>query len=291
MDWLPPWSVAQEILLSLILPAFAAAAGLLAVVCAATRSQTIRMIGAAAALGAGLAAGNVRAGLLPWWSAEQGWPALFPATLAAVIGGVIAALVSARRHWSLELALRLITAAGCSFWLTEAFPPLSGRRTAMLMFAGMVLNWEGLLLTTSRCSRRGTLPALAILWGGAAATVLIFAHSARFFDMAVLLTAVLCGIGLVAALWNLELAALFGAPAIFFPALMLAGAANTYSEVPLAAFALTAFAPCMLWILLVRPIRLWQERALTVAAVVALLIPCAAAVVMAARTETLEFDE
>jgi hypothetical protein len=36
--------------------------------------------------------------------------------------------------------------------------------------------------------------------------------------------AVLCGAGLIAALWRAELAPLFAAPSVFFPALMLASA-------------------------------------------------------------------
>ena len=87
MDSLPPWPVALSMLLTVVLPGFAVGAGLLAGVCAATRSETARMIGGALALAGGLALGNFTRGLLPWWSLEPGWPSLFPATLAALGGG------------------------------------------------------------------------------------------------------------------------------------------------------------------------------------------------------------
>ena len=126
MDLLPPWAVVQSMLLSVVLPGFAVGAGLLAVVCAATRSETGRLIGAALALAGGLAVGNFTGGLLPWWSLELGWPGLFPATLVAIGGGVVSALAPAQCcvHWG--LALRLITVAGCAlaifsteFWIVR----------------------------------------------------------------------------------------------------------------------------------------------------------------------------
>jgi hypothetical protein len=70
MDSLPPWPVVQSMLLSVVLPGFGVAAGLLAAVCAATSSVQVRLIGGAVALMGGLAAGNFASSLLPWWSLE-----------------------------------------------------------------------------------------------------------------------------------------------------------------------------------------------------------------------------
>ena len=137
----------------------------------------------------------------------------------------------------------------------------------------------------------GALLVLVIPWGLAAATVLIHAHSARFCDLAVLQTATLAGIGLIAALRRLDVAALFASPAVFFPALMLGGTANTFSEVPAVSFILVALAPCALWTLRLPPMRRWSGRALAIAAIVAVLVPCAVAVALAMRAETLDFGE
>jgi hypothetical protein len=293
MDSLPPWPVVQALLLSVVLPGFAVGAGLLAVVCTATRSENARLIGAALALGCGLAAGNYFHELLPWWSLEFGWPSLFPATLAAVGGGIIAALVSSRSKWYLGLALRLIVVAGCAWWLTpvSAPPSISRHWLFFLLFVGSALNWEAFRLHGGRCLGRGTLLTLAIPWGAAAAAVLIHAHSARFCDLAVLMSATLAGIGLIAAIRKLELAPIFAGPAVFFPALMLNGAESTYSDVPVASFILVALAPCALWVASLPPMRSQSGRALAVTATIAILIPCAVAIALAMRAEALGFGE
>ncbi len=301
MDSLPPWPLIEGMLRSLVLPAFATAALVLAAVCILTKSVSIRMAGGAVALTAGLALGNHFRELLEWWPRDEagqllpaparGWPALLPVAVTAAGGGLLAVALSLRIHRLAGVALRLLTAAGCSWWLTEAFAPLTEARTFVLLFAGTALTWEALLFAAGRIPGCISLLALTIPWGGAAAAVLIYSHSARFSDLAVLMTASVCGIGLIAALWKLELAPLFAAPAVFLPVLLLAGAANTYSEVPVSSFACVAFAPCALWLLLLPPLRRLPARALLAVAVVAVTIPCIAGVVMAARVETLDFDQ
>jgi hypothetical protein len=296
-------------LLKLVLPAFAAAAGLFAVICLTTRSRSLRMIGGAAAVAAGLAAGNHFRELLTWWpldpgalagaaddsskvswwQVERGWAALLPATVAALCGGTAGALLSTRTHRGIGVAIRVLTASLCALWLTEVFPPLSLPATFAVMFGGMVLNWEGALLMGRTGTGKIALPVLTLVWGGSAATVLIFAHSARFSDLATLLTAGFFGAGVIAALWEQNVAVLFAAPAVFFPGLMLGGAANTFSEVPVTAFALVAFAPCVLWLLLLPPVRRWPLRVQAAAALVAVSIPCIVAVILALRVESLDF--
>ncbi len=312
MDWLPPWSLLQEMLLRLVLPAFASAFVLCALVCVLTRSRCLRMLGGAVAVAAGIYAGNhyrelltwwpadpaalAAAGddpaLVPWWQVERGWAALLPATVTALLGGAIAALVARRTHPGIGLALRLMLAALGALWLTENFPPLSLLSTTLVMFAGMALNWEALRRAESRQKDR-LLPFILILgWGVAASTVLIFAHSARFSDLGVLLTMSLTGAVAAAALWKQEITEVHAAPAVFIPGLMLAGVNNTYSMVPPEAFALLAFAPCALWLPLLLPRKYrWQERAWTALAAVVFLLPCFLAVMLAMKNETLDFSE
>jgi len=291
MDSLPPWPVVQSMLLSVVLPGFAVGAGVMAVVCAATRSEAGRWIGGALALVGGLAAGNFTRGLLPWWSLELGWPSLLPAMLMAAAGGVIAALAASRQGSCWGLALRFITVAGCSFWLAPTGSHLIRLGFFALLLAAGMLNWEAFRRDGNRSLGHAALPALAIPWGASAATVLIYAHSARFSDVAVLQTATLVGVGFVAAMWRLDVTALFAVPTVFFPALMLGGLTNTFSEVPAASFVLVALAPCALWSLRLPPMRRWSGRSLAAAALVAVLIPCAVAVALALRVETLDFGE
>ena len=106
-----------------------------------------------------------------------------------------------------------------------------------------------------------------------------------------MLTATLAGVGLVAAWRKVNLAAIFAGPAIFIPALVLGGAANTFSEVPMASFIMIALAPVAEWSLRLPPMRRWVERPLNAVAVVVILLPCVVAVALAMRAETLEFGE
>lgn len=289
MDSLPPASVVLSMLLSVVLPGFAVGAGLLAGVCSATRSETGRMIGGAVALAGGLAAGNFTRGLLPWWSFEPGWPSLFPATLTAMAGGVIASIASARRAPRWGLALRLITVAGCAWWLAPVSGPWSRLVGAVLILFGGALNWEKFCRDESRRFEPIVLLALILPWGLAAAVVLIHSHSARFCDMAVLLISTVAGVGFVARALKLSIAMVLTGPAVFIPALMLGGAANTFSEVPLASFILIALVPCALWCLRLPPLRRSSGRSFAIAAAIVVLLPCAAAVILALRAESLDF--
>jgi hypothetical protein len=307
MHRLPPWSLIEELLRTLVLPAFAGAALVLAVICAVTKREGVRVAGGALALLVGLAAGNHFRDLLEWWPAaipegdqpgparwgslERGWPALLPVTAAALALGLLATSIS---NWAGRLGgvvARAVIAAGVAWWLVEALPPISKAGTLALLLTGTVLNHEALLFAASRTLRRVSLLALTVPWCATAAVVLIFAHSARFADLAGLMAASVCGVGLAAALWKLDPAALFVGPAAFLPPLVLAGAANTFSEVPVAAFACAAFAPCALWLLSLPRLTRLSGPALAAAAIMAVLVPCAAAIVMAASTEEIDLGE
>lgn len=292
MDSLPPWPIVQSLLLTVVLPGFGSGAGLLAAVCASNRSETGRLIGAALALAGGLALGNFTRGLLPWWSLEAGWPSLLPATLVALGGGVGVALVAGRSIAGPKaLVLRMIAAAGCAWWLTPTTPPSSRLGWFLLLFVGSVFHWEAFRCVALPSLRERAVVALSIPWGMSAATVLIYAASARFFDVAVLLTSTLAGVGIIAAWRKLDAAVLLAVPTIFLPALMLAGAMNTFSEVPVVSFILVALAPCALWTLRLPPLAGGSERARALAALAAITIPCAIAIALAMRAESLNFNE
>jgi hypothetical protein len=286
---LPPWSVVQPMLLAVVLPGFAVGAGVLAGVCALTRSETGRLIGGAAALAGGLAVGNFTRGLLPWWSLEPGWPSLFPATVVALCGVVVAVVADSRANGRLGLGLRIIAVAGSAWWLTPAGTLWPRLGFFALMVVGVVLNWEAFRCRGGRSLGRNSLLLVTAPWCVAAAVVLIHAHSARFCDLAMLLAAAIAGVGFVASLRKLDIVSIFAGPAVFVPALMLAGGTNTFSEVPAASFILVALAPSALWSLQLPPMRRWSGRALAAAGVVAVLIPCAVAIILAMRAETLDF--
>ncbi len=168
MDSLPPWSVVQALLLSVILPGFVVAAALLAIVAAATSSERARCIGAGLALAAGVVAGNSSSELLSWWPLEFGWPSLLPATVAALGGGIIAAIVSSSHcKWYWGPLLRLLVMAGCVCWLTPlSTPPTPARHwLCILLFAGCVLNWEAYRVHGTRIFGSRALLTSVIPWG------------------------------------------------------------------------------------------------------------------------------
>lgn len=289
----------EETLRTLVLPAFAVAAGLFVVVCAATPSRVVRTVAAVLALLGGLAAGNEYGGMLHWWPVEsddavarwplaQGWAGLLPLTAVAVLAGAVAALFPERRRWWAP-GLRMLVATACAWWLAQAWEPVSRVAAASLLFAAMTLNGEALLHISRRCQDASPMPLLAGICGMAAATLLIFAHSARFFEIAVLMTVVTGGMALAAWFSKADMAVPAAALAVFFPGLLLGGAANTHSQVPEAAFALAALAPCMLWLLAIPPVGRRTGRGIAIAATVLVLIPCVTAVVLAAQKERLEF--
>jgi hypothetical protein len=304
MDWVPPWPQVEGALRTLMLPAFAAAAAVLAITCAVTKRPGLRMAGGVLALVAGLAAGNYFRELLDWWPRQtppdepperalwwalaRGWPALLPVTTAALALGLLAELLPGRVP---GILLRMLTAAGVAGWMTEALEPFSKTATFGVLFAGMVLNHEALLFAAGRTLGRTSLFMFALPWGSTAATVLIFAHSARFADLAGLMMASVAGAGAIAVILKLESRALFAAPAAFFPPLLLAGKVNLFGEVPTSAFACAAFAPCALWLLCLPAMQRCSPRAFAVAAVIAICIPCAVAVGVAVWYEDLSFGE
>ncbi len=290
---LPPWSLIEEILRTLVLPTFVAASVVFAVVCALSRSERWRAIGAVVALIAGLAAGNHFHPLAQWWPSPflRGWRCLLPVISGVATAAALLTLLPGRILWIGGLAARLCLAASGTWLLVEALSPLSEAWTYGVVLVGVVLNWEACRLILPGIPSRTAFVILTTVWGGASAALLIFAHSARFSDLAVLLTTSLCGVGLVALLRKLEVTFLLAVPAVFYPCLLLAGAANTYSEIPVSAFACVAFAPLGLLVLLVPQIQRLPLRVLMTIAAAALLIPCAIGVGMAAQVESLDYGE
>lgn len=299
MDWLPPvppWSLVEPVLRLLVLPGVALGGGLLALACLLTPSKPWRTFAMAFGVAAGFAVGNYRFGrvedessysLVEWWPATGGWDSLFPATLLALAGGAFAALLQHRSALG-AAGIRWLTGAACAWWLAPEGEPLGRTQHAAILFVAGMLMWE---TTRGAPGRSLGLLLLILPWGGTAALVLIYAHSARFCDLATLLTACLCGAGLVVAWWRADAEAILGAPAFFLPALMLAGLTGTYSEVPKASFILAALAPCALVLLWLPQFRRCSPRAQALLAFTAICLPCAIAAGLAMRAETLDFGE
>lgn len=311
MPPIPEWSLIQSLLLQLVLPAGAAAA----VAFLALRFIP-RLNRAAVPLGVavGLVAGNFGRGLVPFDALEFGWPGLVYAALIPLVGiGLMMAAVladakpKARRTafgFSLLLILAGVLLATPSDvplpWLTAgtpdeaASPPPASpwpQLMALPVCGLLVLGIYGSLRETlSRAWPRAGLPITGAIWGGGCMTLLLYAHSARFADLAMLMAVPLVAVGLLNRLGKPvdDRAAVAGA-SVFFPGLMLAGWLNTFSEVPAVCFALVGLAPLILGMWLIPPLRRRLDGRGKWLAVATLVVPIAVAVGVAMRYEALDF--
>jgi hypothetical protein len=245
---------------------------------------------AASALGAtlGVLAGNYQREALAItfdWQASPGRAWLLWVGVAAVLveGGVRLLRLP---HW-----LAWPARAAASFGLARLGVPAELAKahpwTAWAAGAGSFGIWAaGLAL--KRFAPAGLTAAASLCGCWASAVVLLYAHSARLFDSAVVLGAATLGVG-VAARWGrgAEAGALPFA-ALFLPALMASGQYETFSEVPETAFMLAAFAPAGA---IIAAAVACCERAgwRWVFGLVGAGLPALAAVILALRNEELSF--
>jgi hypothetical protein len=151
----------------------------------------------------------------------------------------------------------------------------------------ILLHW-GVAVSLARRWKDGLVPAVQAACLTAAAVVILHAHSARLADAALLFAMALLGPSAAAFLWRGDASSAAAAGAIALPGLLFMGQQETFSEVPLSSFALAALAPLALAVALVPALARqegWKRWALAALP----LVPAAAAVVLAARAESLPF--
>jgi len=293
MDSLPPWDLVRDLSRTLILPSAGVSAVvlILALLSGGARMAAPRgqLVVGAVALIAGLVAGNFFRGLLPWWTLERGWPALFPATVAVLLTTISVDFWRSHLRPGREIFLHSLLFIASAYWLAPGDSPRSHLGYFVLLLAAALANTQA-VHSAVRPFAASLLLALVVIWGGSAATVLVSAQSARFSEMAVLLSASLFPIGLATLRGKLNAPQLMIVPSIFLPALILNGQVSTYSQVPLLSFLLIAFAPCGLMALRWPAVATWPVLARAVALPGALLAPCALGVLLALRAEPLDFS-
>jgi hypothetical protein len=102
--------------------------------------------------------------------------------------------------------------------------------------------------------------------------------------------AALAGVGVVALAVGRKTAGVAAATAVQLPGLLLAGQQDTFSEVPVASFALVALNPLALAPLLLHGWRSAQKKGLIVVQLLLLLLPLAVAFYLAAQTGPLDLE-
>ncbi len=124
----------------------------------------------------------------------------------------------------------------------------------------------------------------------AAAVVLIHAHSKHYMDAAVISAGALLGVALASAWWSGETGPVAGGSSVFLVGLLLSGQTQTFSQVPWFVFLLVALAPLTLVLSLVPPISRLKPWLRLVLQTLLLLAPLLGAVILAARSDPLDFS-
>jgi hypothetical protein len=284
------WSILRPLLLEIVLPAVAAsAATLLALSLICKRlswPKSVEVLISPLAVAAGLVAGNLIRRDPPYWSLETDWNSLLPATLAMLFFAAVGEFHREAGRFYFGMISQVAGAILCAFWLTPV--EVAGSRWLWIgvVFVAFRTNSFALSGQWHDSVGRGGLFSLALIWGGAVGPMLAaFSHQLRFFDFAALLSSSLLGAGMVIWFTKSTPRAAYAAAAIFFPALMLSAQVGSFSAVPAAAFLLMAIAPCV--VLLALPelstrMESWSAKAKLLTALILLVIPLAAALVMAA---------
>lgn len=258
--------------------------------------------GAALAVGAGLVAGNWDKVPMPAEQTASAWTHLptYAAILLAV-GLVTQLLVDAADRY--EFLRRFRAAFTFAKWPTRALvlavaagpvipadPGFDRAQFYALFVAGSLALWV-VLDHLAACGFPAEMTALQALVALLAGGVMLYAHSAKFMDMATILGSALLGVAVVAGSAKVDARGAIPAFVGVLPGLLVSGRALTTSEVPVASFVLAAVAPLALlpWLVpnLSRRTGPWP-RFIRCVSVLAVLV---AALVLAGRVETLPWQQ
>jgi hypothetical protein len=289
MPPLPPNDLLIPALLRDVLAPLLLAACIL-FLCAVWRRQWLAQVGAVVALLAGLALGNWLRDMLPWLPEKQSWHWLLFVAVGLMLIGLLMRLHHLRLvdRWALCAAGSLAAA-----WLLmpreiETFP------TWVVWIYALTLCVQWLALDAlAKAAPGGAVPlGLAVLLF-ASGTILLYASSGLFCDIAIITAASLAGIARIAWLFRADVSAAAPGGLAVLTGLLFAGNFYLESKVPRTSFLLPALAP--LGALLVLPLLLlresrWRSLAIQLLFLALMLVPATVAVVLAMRAETLSYE-
>lgn len=217
-------------------------------------------------------------------SGDSSWNYLPWTALAALWVGRMLRLLDVQPivDWSLRAALALVIA-----WVVI---PLNTRRELDWLapaFAALVLALWALLERLATELPDGSVPFCLALVFCNVGMVLIYAHSNRLMEVALVLGCALAGIAAVAWWRQADTSGAMPAAAVMLPGLLLVGQQSTFNEMPWYTFALPAVAPLLLAEVLA--LKEWQTTRLRLARwllmVALILIPLAVACYLADQAE------
>lgn len=188
------------------------------------------------------------------------------------------------------LVIWTVTALFAARLLTPAFLRMDAPWLSWAL--GLVILLESAVLSelTRRWHDCTVAAGLAICFG-AASMVLLQAHSARMMEMAMFFVPAFISIILVA--WKLrgDIGGAVPAAAVFLPSVLLIGKQETFSEVPMSAFLLSALAPLALAPMVLPALLKLDGWKRWLPAIVLPAIPAAIAVILAMQVESAEANE
>ncbi|HEX3313749.1 MAG TPA: hypothetical protein VHR72_02605 [Gemmataceae bacterium] len=147
-----------------------------------------------------------------------------------------------RLPWMPTTILRVAAALAATILLVAPAIQAEASWLAPVFALVLVTEWE-LIDTIGRQEPGGVLPLSLAIAFGAAAVVVIHAHTVKYADAALILAACCLGIALTAALRRGDASGLAPIAAVALPGLMLVVRSQTESLIPVAGFAAIALAP------------------------------------------------
>lgn len=255
------------------------------------------------AIVAGFAVANYRNPLFPWWPQGKGWhwlPLLF---LLAQFDGLFARVPSVPKWggWRLRLvvgflaALLIVPADLHKSWpmLVDSFPyPFAARAWSLLAFTLFVaLGWAGSETVAKNAPGGAVALGLSLAMFGAS-LVILHARWASFAEAITFPAAALLGVAIVALIRKSDVGGALPGIAMILPSMLLV----TYDQmsgshsIPWYAFLLAALPPLSIGLLCIPPLSKTQGVARWLIFWALCLGPTIAAVLIAARAESLEMS-
>ena len=253
------------------------------------------------AMVAGLAVANYRHPLFPWWPQGKGWhwlPLLF---LLAQFDGLFARVPSVPKWggWRLRLvvgflaAIVIVPADLHKSWplLVDAFPyPFAARAWALIAFTLFVaLGWAGSETVAKNAPGGAVGLGLAFSLFGAS-LVILHARWASFAEAITFPAAALFGISIVALIRKTDIGGALPGISMLLPAMLLVthDQMSGSHSIPWHAFLLAALPPLSIGLLAIPPLSRTQGVSRWILFWALCLGPTIAAVILAARAESLE---
>jgi len=310
---MPPLPPAKDVLDALHHAVLPAAGGAALVVCLfALLGRRAAALGSAVAAVVGFGWANFTFDAVSWentgrvipWKADGPtpvWHWLPRAALVLVVVGLLSRgigllathVLPTHRWWGANLLVwsaRLAAVVVVSGWLVSEAAATESPWLRVAFPAVMLLSWVAL----DGVARYGAGAQVAAYQSAiflTAGAILLYAHSARFMDLGVIVGCVMFGVAVAAGAAKVDASGAVPAGVGFLPGLMLNGRLLTESNVPVTAFWLVALAPLTLLPFLI-PAVARQNRWLVISLrTVLLLAPLVVAVVLAAGHEKLVFEE